>query len=33
VSYQVDLFGQIARTIESAQADTGVARAAYDATR
>lgn len=33
VSYQVDLFGQIARTIESAQADTGAARAAYDATR
>lgn len=33
VSYQVDLFGQIARTIESAQADTSAARAAYDATR
>ncbi|MGJ7506283.1 efflux transporter outer membrane subunit [Variovorax sp. GT1P44] len=33
VSYQLDLFGQIARTIESAQADTGAARAAYDATR
>ncbi|WP_286520304.1 TolC family protein [Variovorax sp. J31P207] len=33
VSYQVDLFGQIARTIESANADTGAARAAYDTTR
>ncbi|MES1265221.1 MAG: TolC family protein, partial [Variovorax sp.] len=33
VSYQVDLLGQIKRTIESAQADTGAARAAYDATR
>ncbi|HSV45926.1 MAG TPA: efflux transporter outer membrane subunit, partial [Ramlibacter sp.] len=33
VSYQVDLFGQIARTIEAAQADTSAARAAYDATR
>ncbi|WP_239142896.1 efflux transporter outer membrane subunit [Variovorax sp. WS11] len=33
VSYQVDLFGQIARTIESAQADSSAARAAYDATR
>jgi multidrug efflux system outer membrane protein len=33
VSYQVDLFGQISRTIESARADTGAARAAYDSTR
>ena len=33
ISYQVDLFGQIARTIESARADTSAARAAYDATR
>ncbi|WP_353506269.1 TolC family protein [Variovorax brevis] len=33
VSYQVDLFGQISRTIESARADTDAARAAYDATR
>ena len=33
VSYQVDLFGQIARTIESANADTGAARAAYDTAR
>ncbi len=33
VAYQVDLFGQISRTIESANADTGAARAAYDATR
>ncbi|GAA4342785.1 efflux transporter outer membrane subunit [Pigmentiphaga soli] len=33
VSYQVDLFGQIARAIESARADADSARAAYDATR
>ncbi|WP_231973494.1 TolC family protein [Variovorax sp. HW608] len=33
IAYQVDLFGQISRTIESADADTGAARAAYDATR
>lgn len=33
VAYQVDLFGQIARTIESAQADLGTAQAAHDAVR
>ena len=33
VSYQVDLFGQIRRTIESAQEDLGAAQAAHDAVR
>ena len=33
VSYQVDMFGQIARAVESAQADVAAARAAYDAVR
>jgi multidrug efflux system outer membrane protein len=33
VSYQVDLFGQISRAIESARADVGAARAAHDAVR
>ncbi|MEA5098256.1 MAG: efflux transporter outer membrane subunit [Burkholderiaceae bacterium] len=33
VSYQLDLFGKIARGIEAAGADTGVAQAAYDLTR
>ena len=33
VSYQVDMFGQVARAIESAQADVAAARAAYDTVR
>jgi multidrug efflux system outer membrane protein len=33
ISYQVDLFGQISRSIESATADLGAARAAHDAAR
>jgi len=33
VSYQLDLFGQISRAVESAQADLGAARAAHDAVR
>lgn len=33
VSYQVDLFGQIKRGIEAAQADSETAQAAYDVTR
>ena len=33
VGYQVDLFGQIARTVESARADLGAAQAAHDAVR
>jgi NodT family efflux transporter outer membrane factor (OMF) lipoprotein len=33
VSYQLDLFGQVARTIEAAQADLGAAQAARDAVR
>ena len=33
VSYQVDLVGQISRTIESAQADVGAAQAAHDTVR
>ena len=33
VSYQVDLFGQITRTIEAAHADARSAQAAYDAVR
>ncbi len=33
ISYQVDLFGQISRSIESAKADLAAARAAHDATR
>jgi NodT family efflux transporter outer membrane factor (OMF) lipoprotein len=33
VSYQVDLFGQVARTIEAAQADLGSAQAAHDSMR
>lgn len=33
VGYQVDLFGQITRTIESARADLGAAQAAHDAVR
>jgi multidrug efflux system outer membrane protein len=33
ISYQVDLFGQISRSIESAKADLGAARAAHDAAR
>lgn len=33
VSYQVDLFGQIRRSIESANADVASAQAAYDAVR
>ena len=33
VSYQVDLFGKIARAIEAADADTGAALAAYDLAR
>jgi len=33
VSYQLDLFGQISRAVESANANRDAARAAYDATR
>lgn len=33
ISYQVDLFGKIARGIEAASADTEAAQAAYDLTR
>ena len=33
VSYQVDLFGKIARAIEAADADSGAAAAAYDLAR
>ncbi|HVJ51724.1 MAG TPA: TolC family protein [Aliidongia sp.] len=33
LSYQVDLFGQIKRAIESSEADVGAARAAYDTVR
>jgi len=33
VSYQIDLFGQIARTIEAADADVAATQAAYDAVR
>jgi multidrug efflux system outer membrane protein len=33
ISYQVDLFGQVSRSIESATADLGAARAAKDAVR
>ncbi|VTU23124.1 Toluene efflux pump outer membrane protein TtgI precursor [Variovorax sp. PBS-H4] len=33
VSYQVDLFGQLRRAIEAAEADTGAARAAVDLVR
>lgn len=33
VSYQVDLFGQISRSIEAAKADLGAAQAAQDATK
>ena len=33
ISYQVDLFGQISRSIEAASADLGAAQAAQDATR
>ncbi|MBV0881651.1 TolC family protein [Noviherbaspirillum sp. L7-7A] len=33
VSYQVDLFGKIARAIEAADADSGAAAAAYDLSR
>ena len=33
ISYQVDLFGQISRTIEAATADVGAAQAAQHATR
>jgi NodT family efflux transporter outer membrane factor (OMF) lipoprotein len=33
VGYQVDLFGQITRTVESARADLGAAQAAHDAVR
>jgi outer membrane protein, multidrug efflux system len=33
LSYQVDLFGQIRRAIEAAQADVAATRAAYDAVR
>jgi multidrug efflux system outer membrane protein len=33
VSYQLDLFGQISRAVEAAQADVGAARAAHDAVR
>jgi len=33
LSYQVDLFGQIRRTVEASTANLGATRAAYDATR
>ena len=33
IAYQVDLFGQIRRAVESAQSDVGAAQAAYDAVR